>query len=93
MVPYSIDLLIPLLLLSAKRTTPRRSHTLRYVLRNRKTGDCYLAVCFTIHLQDDVDEDGIIREENPGEEAEKSAVQPPSGSGETRPETSADDLD
>jgi hypothetical protein len=41
----------------------RRSHTLRYVLRNRLTGEVYLAVCFTIHLKEDVDEEGHIKEE------------------------------
>lgn len=45
------------------RTTPRRSHTLRYVLRNKTTGDVYLAVCFTIHRKEDVDEEGNVRED------------------------------
>ncbi|KAI6781296.1 uncharacterized protein J7T54_004069 [Emericellopsis cladophorae] len=36
---------------------------LRYVLRNRLTGEVYLAVCFTIHLKEDVDEEGNIKEE------------------------------
>ena len=49
--------------LSLPRTLPRRSHTLRYVLRNKTTGDVYLAVCFTIHLREDVDEEGNVRED------------------------------
>lgn len=80
-----------------KRTTPRRSHTLRYVLKNRKTGECYLAVCFTLHLKEDVNEDGTVREEVPtvapqGDAAETDA---PSSqkNGESKTETSADDLD
>lgn len=51
------------------------------------TGDVYLAVCFTIHLREDVDEDGNIREGVgpfiPAEvESRKDEV-----------ETSADDVD
>lgn len=79
------------------RTTPSRSHTLRYVLKNRKTGECYLAVCFTLHLKDDVDEDGTIREGDPIGESEghdaKPDGQPSQKPGEVAAETSADDLD
>ncbi|KAK0378654.1 hypothetical protein CLIM01_04010 [Colletotrichum limetticola] len=40
---------------------PKRSHTLRYVLRNKTTGDVYLVVLFEIHLKDDVNEDGTLK--------------------------------
>lgn len=40
---------------------PKRSHTLRYVLRNRKTGDLYLAVTFSLYLKEDVNEDGSLK--------------------------------
>lgn len=39
----------------------RRSHHLRYVLRNKETGDVYLVV-FSLHLREDVDEDGTLKE-------------------------------
>ncbi|KHN95449.1 uncharacterized protein MAM_06726 [Metarhizium album ARSEF 1941] len=35
---------------------------LRYVLRNKQTGETYLVVVFTIHLKDDVNEDGTLKE-------------------------------
>ena len=66
---------------------PRRSHTLRYVLRNKATGDVYLAVCFTIHLKEDVDEEGNIQEESePSSPAEAEL-------GKYDIQTSADDVD
>jgi hypothetical protein len=40
----------------------KRSHTLRYVLKNRKTGTVYLVVLFTLYLKEDVNEDGSIKE-------------------------------
>ncbi|KAI0473493.1 DUF1769-domain-containing protein [Xylariaceae sp. FL0804] len=39
----------------------KRSHTLRYVLRNRTTGDTYLVVLFTLHLREDVNDDGSLK--------------------------------
>ncbi|KAI0595529.1 hypothetical protein F4775DRAFT_568697 [Biscogniauxia sp. FL1348] len=53
--------------LSAKNTEkennkqPKRSHALRYVLRNRSTGDTYLVVVFTLYLREDIDEDGELK--------------------------------
>lgn len=41
----------------------KRSHTLRYVLRNRVTGQVYLVVLFTLYLKEDVNEDGSIKPE------------------------------
>ena len=41
---------------------PRRSHQLRYVLRNKATGDVYLVVVFTMYLKEDVNQDGTLRE-------------------------------
>ncbi|TQN68243.1 UPF0590 protein [Colletotrichum shisoi] len=34
---------------------------LRYVLRNKNTGDVYLVVLFTLYLKDDVNEDGTLK--------------------------------
>ncbi|KAL2128706.1 hypothetical protein VTI74DRAFT_8815 [Chaetomium olivicolor] len=39
----------------------KRSHQLRYVLRNRSTGQVYLVVLFTLHLAEDVNEDGTLK--------------------------------
>ncbi|KAI0810186.1 hypothetical protein GGR55DRAFT_645644 [Xylaria sp. FL0064] len=39
----------------------KRSHTLRYVLRNRATGDTYLVILFTLYLKEDVNEDGSLK--------------------------------
>ncbi|KAL2024914.1 hypothetical protein VTK56DRAFT_3613 [Thermocarpiscus australiensis] len=39
----------------------KRSHRLRYVLRNRSTGQVYLVVLFTLHLAEDVNEDGSLK--------------------------------
>ncbi|KAI0437636.1 hypothetical protein F4803DRAFT_537790 [Xylaria telfairii] len=43
------------------RAHPKRSHTLRYVLRNRTTGDTYLVILFTLYLKEDVNEDGSLK--------------------------------
>lgn len=34
---------------------------LRYVLRNRATGDAYLVIVFSLHLKEDVNEDGSLK--------------------------------
>lgn len=39
----------------------RRSHSLRYVLRNKATGQVYLVILFTLYLKEDVNEDGSIK--------------------------------
>ncbi|KAH9892203.1 hypothetical protein F4778DRAFT_751236 [Xylariomycetidae sp. FL2044] len=39
----------------------KRSHTLRYVLRNRSTGDTYLVILFSLYLKEDVNEDGSLK--------------------------------
>ncbi|KAI1079004.1 DUF1769-domain-containing protein [Whalleya microplaca] len=41
--------------------SPKRSHTLRYVLRNRSTNDTYLVIVFTLYLKEDVNEDGSLK--------------------------------
>ncbi|GAB1317743.1 F-box domain containing protein [Madurella fahalii] len=41
----------------------KRSHQLRYVLRNRSTGQVYLVVLFTLHLAEDVNENGSLKPE------------------------------
>ncbi|KAI1759308.1 DUF1769-domain-containing protein [Hypoxylon sp. FL1150] len=43
------------------RSNPKRSHTLRYVLRNRATDEPYLVVVFTLYLKEDVNEDGSLK--------------------------------
>ncbi|KAI8220543.1 UPF0590 protein [Colletotrichum sp. SAR 10_99] len=48
---------------------PKRSHQLRYVLRNRSTGDVYLVVLFTIHYKTDVNEDGTLKADAYGPKA------------------------
>jgi hypothetical protein len=44
------------------RKEQKRSHTLRYVLKNRKTDTVYLVILFTLYLKEDVNEDGTIKE-------------------------------
>lgn len=43
------------------RSNPKRSHTLRYVLRNRSTDTPYLVIVFTLYLKEDVNEDGSLK--------------------------------
>ncbi|KAK7984367.1 hypothetical protein PG989_011769 [Apiospora arundinis] len=45
------------------RSNPKRSHRLRYVLRNKSTGETYLVVLFTLYLKEDVNEDGSLKPE------------------------------
>ncbi|KAM3087867.1 hypothetical protein ACMFMG_001933 [Clarireedia jacksonii] len=44
------------------RKEQKRSHTLRYVMKNRKTGEVLFVVLFTLYLKEDVDEDGTLKE-------------------------------
>ena len=48
------------------REEQKRSHTLRYVLKNRKTNKVLLVVLFTLYLNEDLDEQGNVK---PGVEA------------------------
>lgn len=41
----------------------KRSHQLRYVLRNKTTKQVYLVVLFTLYLREDVNEDGSLKPE------------------------------
>lgn len=41
---------------------PKRSHTLRYTLKNRATNTVLLVVVFTLYLEDDIDEHGVLKE-------------------------------
>lgn len=41
----------------------KRSHQLRYVLRNKSTGQIFLTILFTLYLKEDVNEDGTLRPE------------------------------
>jgi hypothetical protein len=40
----------------------KRSHTLRYVLKNRATDEVLFVCLFTLYLKEDVNEDGSIKE-------------------------------
>ena len=53
--------LIRLTFTTTSRPNPKRSHQLRYVLRNRSTGQVYLVVLFTLYLKEDVNEDGSLK--------------------------------
>lgn len=44
------------------RKEQKRSHTLRYVLKNRKTGEVLFVVLFTLYLKEDVDENGKLKD-------------------------------
>ena len=46
--------------LRVNRKVQKRSHTLRYVLKNRKTDTVLFVVLFTLYLKEDVDEHGIV---------------------------------
>ncbi|POS82799.1 hypothetical protein EPUL_005850 [Erysiphe pulchra] len=41
---------------------PKRSHTLRYTLKNRATDTVLLVVMFTLYLKEDIDEQGALKE-------------------------------
>ncbi|KAI0828103.1 DUF1769-domain-containing protein [Hypoxylon sp. FL0890] len=43
------------------RSKPKRSHTLRYVLRNRSTDETYLVIVFTLYRKEDINEDGSLK--------------------------------
>ena len=47
--------------LCSRKPKTKRSHQLRYVLRNRSTSDIYLVVLFTLYLREDVNEDGSLK--------------------------------
>ena len=40
----------------------KRSHTLRYTLKNRATGKVLLVILFTLYLKEDVDENGNVKD-------------------------------
>ncbi|KAK4197377.1 hypothetical protein QBC40DRAFT_181196 [Triangularia verruculosa] len=71
------------------REKPKRLHQLRYVLRNKKTKQVYLVVLFTLHLKEDVNDDGslkpaaieALKKRSGGQEGEKGA---PLGDAEIR---------
>src|SRR6516162_9970530 len=39
----------------------KRSHQLRYVLRNRSSSEVYLVILFTLYLKEDINEDGSLK--------------------------------
>jgi len=44
------------------RKERKRSHTLRYTLKNRATGKVLFVVLFTLYLKEDVDAEGRVKE-------------------------------
>merc|ERR1711964_115734 len=46
---------------SCPRKTQKRSHSLRYTLKNRATDTVLFVVLFTLYLKEDVDEHGNVR--------------------------------
>jgi hypothetical protein len=95
--------------LRANRKVQKRSHTLRYVLKNRKTDTVLFVVLFTLYLKEDVDENGNVKdgveggkpfEMMPKEQAEKHEREKNGIAGhgvkeesEKLPDTSEDDVD
>lgn len=45
----------------SSRKDQKRSHTLRYVLKNRKTNKVLLVILFTLYLNEDLDADGNVK--------------------------------
>jgi hypothetical protein len=45
----------------SSRPNPKRSHQLRYVLRNRSSNAVYLVILFTLYLREDINEDGSLK--------------------------------
>lgn len=45
-----------------RKEPPKRSHTLRYVLKNRATNQVLFVVLFTLYLKEDVNENGIVKD-------------------------------
>jgi hypothetical protein len=94
--------------LRANRKVQKRSHTLRYVLKNRKTDTVLFVVLFTLYLKEDVDENGNVKD---GVEGGKPFEMMPKDQAETQrekngiaehgvkeesekqPDTSEDDVD
>ncbi|RFU27126.1 hypothetical protein B7463_g9210, partial [Scytalidium lignicola] len=44
------------------RKEQKRSHALRYVLKNKATDEVLLVVLFTLYLKEDIDEEGNVKE-------------------------------
>lgn len=61
-LPENLTLHMISFLITANRTNPKRSHRLRYVLRNKSTNQTYLVVLFTLYLKEDVNEDGSLKQ-------------------------------
>ncbi len=45
-----------------RRKVQKRSHTLRYTLKNRATDNVLFVVLFTLYLKEDVDEHGRVKD-------------------------------
>ena len=69
----------------------RRQHDLRYVLKNKETGDVFFVVVFTLVLKED------LEKEEAAQKSKGTETKPESREGKEKEEsnrpTSADDLD
>ena len=94
------------MLLRYDRKVQKRSHSLRYTLKNRKTDTVLFVVLITLYLKEDVDEDGNVKDGVEGgkpfdllpkdvqERHEKEKTGPADGKeSEKLPVTSEDDVD
>lgn len=81
----------------------KRSHALRYTLKNRQTDQVYMVVVFTLYLKEDVDENGNIKQgvvggqptvKAPGDEEEEENDKAKTRPGTTtQVNTNEDDVD
>ena len=69
----------------------RRTHELRYVLKDKDTGDVYFVVVFTLLLKEDVEKEETEESERKADKAGSDSHSRRDGSKEFQP--SADDLD
>lgn len=58
---FRLELFLMIGCLCSRKPKTKRSHQLRYVLRNRSTSDVYLVILFTLYLKEDVNEDGSLK--------------------------------
>lgn len=64
-LPPTVDMrsfLLAPFIYTGYRPGPKRSHQLRYVLRNKETGEPYLVILFSLYHKDYVNEDGSLKE-------------------------------
>ena len=71
----------------------RRSHDLRYVLKNQETGDVYFVVVFTMLLREDVEKEEAKEAQRKPEPEHSASETKNSLEGSKNFQPSADDLD